>query len=89
VFVTNFPRVKKKKDEIRRRLATVQFRNCLPVSYWSSQGAGIAQWYRAGMMGVRVPAGAGNFTLHRRVQTGSGAHATSYTMGTRGCFPGG
>jgi hypothetical protein len=31
----------------------------------------------------------GNFSLHRRVQTGSGAHAASYPMGTRGCFPGG
>jgi hypothetical protein len=25
--------------------------------------------------GVRFPAGAGNFSLHHRVQTGSGAHA--------------
>jgi len=27
------------------------------------------------MIGVRFPAGAGNFPLHHRVQTGSGAHA--------------
>jgi len=33
-------------------------------------------------------AGAGNFSLHRRVQTGSGAHPASYLVGTRGSFPG-
>jgi hypothetical protein len=37
---------------------------------------------------VRVPAGTGNFSLHYRVQTGSGAHLTSYPMGTRDSFPG-
>jgi hypothetical protein len=38
---------------------------------------------------VRFPAGAGNFSLHHRVQSGSGAHPASYPMGTRGSFPGG
>jgi hypothetical protein len=38
---------------------------------------------------VRFPAGAGNFSLHHRVQNGSGAHTASYPMGTRGSFPGG
>jgi hypothetical protein len=38
---------------------------------------------------VRVPAGAGNFSLHYRVQNGSGAHPASYPMGTRVSFPGG
>jgi hypothetical protein len=33
--------------------------------------------------------GAGNFSLHHRVKNGSGAHPASYTMGTRGSFPGG
>jgi hypothetical protein len=55
-------------------------------------GAGIAQCYsaglRAGWSGVRVPVGAGNFSLHHRVQTGSGAHLASYPMGTRGSFLG-
>jgi hypothetical protein len=37
---------------------------------------------------VRFPAGAGNFSLHYRIQSGSGAHPTSYPMGTRGSFPG-
>jgi hypothetical protein len=38
---------------------------------------------------VRFPAGAENFPLHHRVQNGSGAHPASYSMGTRGCSPGG
>jgi hypothetical protein len=37
---------------------------------------------------VRFPAGAGNFSLHHRVQNGSGAHPASYSMGTRDSFPG-
>jgi hypothetical protein len=36
---------------------------------------------------VRFPAGAGNFSLHYRVQNGSEAHPASYPMGTRGSFP--
>jgi hypothetical protein len=28
-----------------------------------------------------------NFSLHHRVQTGSGAHPASYPMGARGSFP--
>jgi hypothetical protein len=37
----------------------------------------------------RFPAGAGNFSLHHRVQNGSRAHPASYQMGTRGSFRGG
>jgi hypothetical protein len=33
---------------------------------------------------VRFPEGAGNFSLHHRVQNGSRAHPDSYPMGTRG-----
>jgi hypothetical protein len=36
----------------------------------------------------RFPAGAGNFSLHHSVQTGSGAQPASYPMGTKGSFPG-
>jgi hypothetical protein len=36
---------------------------------------------------VRFPVGAGNSSLHHRVQNGSGTHPTSYPMGTS--FPGG
>jgi hypothetical protein len=38
---------------------------------------------------VRFPAGAGDFSLHHRIQNGSGAHPASCPMGTRGCFLGG
>jgi hypothetical protein len=38
---------------------------------------------------VRFPARAGNFSLHHRVQNGSGAHPASYPMGIRGSFPAG
>jgi hypothetical protein len=36
---------------------------------------------------IRFPAGTGNFSLHYRVQNGSGAHSASYPMGNRGSFP--
>jgi hypothetical protein len=52
--------------------------------------SGIDQWYSAGLRTgcsvVRVPAGAGYFTLHHRVQTSSGAHSASFPMDTRGSF---
>jgi hypothetical protein len=52
---------------------------------------GIALGYELDDRGSRVPltVGAGNFSLHHRVQNGSGAHPVSYPMGTRGSFPGG
>jgi hypothetical protein len=40
-------------------------------------------------IGVRSPAGAKDFSSSVCVQTGSGAHPTSCTMGTEGPFPGG
>jgi hypothetical protein len=55
---------------------------------------GGAQWYsaglRAGWSGVRVSVGAGNFSLHHRLQMGSGAHPATYPMctRTRDSFPG-
>jgi hypothetical protein len=52
---------------------------------------GMALGYRLDDRGsrVRFPAEAGYFSLHHRVQNGSGAHPASYPMGTRGSFPGG
>jgi hypothetical protein len=38
---------------------------------------------------VRFPAGAENFSLHHRVQNGSGTHPASDSLVTRGSFPGG
>jgi hypothetical protein len=51
---------------------------------------GIALGYGLGDRGsrVRFSAGAGNFSLHHRVQNGSGARQASYPTGTRGSFPG-
>jgi hypothetical protein len=37
----------------------------------------------------RFPAVAGNFSIHHRIQNGSGAHPASYPMCTRGSFSGG
>jgi hypothetical protein len=37
---------------------------------------------------IRFPAGAGNFSLHHRVQNGCGTHPVSYPMGTRALFLG-
>jgi hypothetical protein len=57
----------------------------------SDSSVGIALGYGLDDRGsrVRFPAGAGNFSVHQRVQNGSRAHPASYPMGTRGCFPGG
>jgi hypothetical protein len=38
---------------------------------------------------VRFPAGAGNFSLHHRIQNGSRSHPASSRMGSRGSFRGG
>jgi hypothetical protein len=54
----------------------------------SQASAVVYRWAMGWMIGVRVPAGAGNFSPHHRVQTGSGAHPASYPMGTTSSFPG-
>jgi hypothetical protein len=68
------------------------------LSYYSNffiltcdSSVGIALGYGLDDRGsmVRFSTGVGNFSLHHRVQNGSGAHPASYPMGTRGSFPGG
>jgi hypothetical protein len=51
---------------------------------------GIATYYGLDdrMIGGSNPGVAGNFSLRRRNQTGSGAHLAYYTMGTGGSFLG-
>jgi hypothetical protein len=44
----------------------------------------VRRWVTDWMIGVRVSAGARDFSLHHRVQTASGAHPASYPMDTRG-----
>jgi hypothetical protein len=65
---------------------------CIFSSYILSVRAGRAHCIRArllaGWSGVRVPARDGNFSLHHRVQNGSGAHPASYPVDTRGSFSG-
>jgi hypothetical protein len=63
----------------------------LHLSKSRDSSVGIALGYELGDRGssVRFPAGAGNFSLHHRVQTGSEAHPAFYPMVTRGSFPGG
>jgi uncharacterized membrane protein YgcG len=55
------------------------------------RAVGIALGYGLDDWGCRVrfPAGAGNFSLHHRVKTGSGAHPASYPTGTGGSYSGG
>jgi hypothetical protein len=45
-------------------------------------------WLDDRAIGVRSPAGANNFSSILCVQTGSGAHSATCTMGTGGPFPG-
>jgi hypothetical protein len=52
-------------------------------SHDSSVGIALSYWLDDRGSRVRFPAGAGNFSLHRRVQNGFGAHPASYAMGTR------
>jgi hypothetical protein len=54
--------------------------------YQRDSSVGTVTGYGLNDWGSRVqdPAGAGNFSLHHRVQTGSGAHPISYQMVTGG-----
>jgi hypothetical protein len=63
--------------------------NCGHISvkaHTSAKSMDYSAELRAGWSGIRVPVGAGNFSLHHRVQTGTGAHPASYPMGTGGSF---
>jgi hypothetical protein len=64
------------------------------VARWAgiicTSSVGIALRYGLDDRGSRVlfPAEVVNYSLHHRVQNGSGAHPASYPMGTGGYFPG-
>jgi hypothetical protein len=80
---------KKVLMEIRQEYAHFLFLLSLYKSRDSSVGIALGYGLDDRGSGVRFPAGAGNFSLHHRVQNGSGAHPASYTMGTGRSFPGG
>jgi hypothetical protein len=54
----------------------------------SPVGIALGYWLDNRCSRVRFPGGTGNFSLHHRVQNGSGAHPASYPMDNRGSFPG-
>jgi hypothetical protein len=60
-------------------------------SNWLSSSGSIVSDYELDdrEIGVRSPARAKDFSSSLCVQTGSGAHTASWTMGTGGHFPGG
>jgi hypothetical protein len=62
----------------------------LAISKRRYSSVGIALSYGLDDWGSRdqFPARAWNFSLHHRVQNGSGDHPASYPMGTGGAFPG-
>jgi hypothetical protein len=64
---------------------------CLQKYKSRDSSFGIALGYGLDNRGsrVRFPAGAGNVSLHHRVQNGFGAHPASYPMGTMDSFSGG
>jgi hypothetical protein len=81
---------------IRLSLYVIQFHAdlqffCFSLTYWSRDSSvGIALGYGLDDRGssVRFLAVAGNFSLHHRVQNGSGPHLASYPTDIRGSFPG-
>jgi hypothetical protein len=80
-----------KSSPIYKELKLHALKRCLLDKYRRDNWVGIALSYGLDdrCSGVRFPAGAGKFSLHHRVQNGSGAHPASYPMGTRASFPGG
>jgi hypothetical protein len=67
-----------------RLIATVNERLLLILSFESRDSSvGIALGYGLDNRGSRVRflVGAGNYSLHHRLQNGSGAHPASYPMG--------
>jgi hypothetical protein len=69
----------------------MRFEVYTPVKKSRDSSVGIALGYGLDNQGGRVQflVGAGNFSLHHYIQKGSGVHLASYSMGTRGSFPGG
>jgi hypothetical protein len=72
-----------------QRLIETNFDMLPPLeSRHSSVGIGLGYGLDDRGSRFRFTAGAGNFSLHHRVQNGSRAHPPSYPMCTRGSYPG-
>jgi hypothetical protein len=75
------------------RIYAENFSSNLIVMYRSNMGAAVAQAVQClttdWITGVRSPTGEEDFSSSLCVQTGSGIHPASCTMGTGGPFPGG
>jgi hypothetical protein len=74
--------------KVKKKKKTMMMMMMMIMSRHSSVGIAIGYGLDDRMIGDRFPAGAENFSLRHRVQTGSGAHPASYLMGTAGYFPG-
>jgi hypothetical protein len=76
--------------ETRNKFIIIAFLNVLSSGKSRDGSVGITLGYGLDERGsrVRFPTGAGNSSLHHRVQTSSGAHPASYPMCTRGSFLG-
>jgi hypothetical protein len=79
------------KRSLKIRKESGKIGRCDNVKAEGDSSVGIALGYGLDGRGsrVRFPAGAGNSSLHHRVQNDCGAHPASYPMVTRGSFPGG
>jgi hypothetical protein len=73
-------RLDSKKQNVMKQIITIQLKILLLSLGYGLDDRGSR---------VRFSVGTGNFSLHHRVQNGSGAHSVSYPMGTSGSFPGG
>jgi hypothetical protein len=75
-----------RKDTVHLVLVTVT-----DINLSGDKSVDIATRIRADSRGIGVwfLAEVRDYSLLRNVQTGSGAHLASYTMGTVSCFPGG
>jgi hypothetical protein len=96
LFPSNGLSAEECRDSTLKGTTTTSLHFIVIISLSSYRGAGASQSLQKlghGLedrgSGVRFPAGTGNFSLHHRVQNGSGAHPASYPVGAKDSFPGG
>jgi hypothetical protein len=77
------------KNDLQLSPSQIHFYLLMLKSRDSSVGIALCYGLQDRGSRVRFPAGAGNFSLHHRVQKSSEAHPASYPMITMGPFPGG